>query len=91
MTKHFCYAKFCDASVDGSMFMCPTHWHMLSADLRRKVCRMYRLGIEDLEAHPDWLELVGKAKDAVTQKTFERCLQSHGVACECWRKIPVIA
>lgn len=52
---------------------------------------MYRLGIEDLEAHPDWLELVGKAKDAVTQKTFERCLQSHGVACECWRKIPVIA
>lgn len=88
MDEHRCHAKGCPTQISASNFMCPEHWHILSADLRRRVWRHYQKGndVENLSQ-----EVSKEAQEAVEKKLFERCLQNHGPACGCWAKEPIVA
>jgi hypothetical protein len=69
------------------MFMCSRHWTLVPADLRRIIWRRYRNGQEiDKSPSIEYLEVTKKAQDAVQQKEFEACLQSHGGTCGCWSR-----
>jgi len=43
---HLCHALGCSERVMPSRLMCPRHWYMVPAPLRREVWRTYRPGQE---------------------------------------------
>lgn len=68
--------------------MCYKHWSLVPADLRRLVWRHYRKGQEvDKNPSQEYLEVTKKAQDAVEQREFQSCLQSHGSECGCWKRL----
>lgn len=82
MSNEVCKAKFCKASVHEDMFMCTEHWHMLPAELRRRIYRHYRNGGK-VEGQV-WIDTCQQAQEVVQKKLFERCIQSHESGCRCW-------
>lgn len=84
-----CQAPGCKEIVESSFFMCPPHWELLSADVRRRVCRHYKDGV--FVRGPGWEDLLEEARRFVSQKEFESCVQNHGANCGCWRRRDVEA
>jgi hypothetical protein len=82
----FCHARYCGAAVRPDQFMCYKHWILVPADLRRLIWRHYRNEIEKSPS-AEYLEAVKKAQEAVQQKEFEACLQTHGSECGCWKRL----
>lgn len=88
MSLEHCPAHGCGVPVGPDTFMCPDHWYLLSAEIRRKVVRFYRSG--DGRNGLDQ-ELLKDAQEAVEKKLFERCIQTHGAGCVCWKRSPARA
>jgi hypothetical protein len=65
------------------MFMCPDHWNLLPAEMRRKIYRHYRNGAGPTQG---WAAETAEAQDVLEQKLFERCIQTHGIDCGCWKR-----
>lgn len=80
---HVCHAKHCGIVVRPDLFMCLPHWNLVPADLRRLISRHYRNGQEN---SAEYLEVAEKAQEAVQQREFQACLQTHGSECGCWER-----
>lgn len=83
-----CHARGCGVATSPDMFMCPEHWYLLPAEIRRQVVRWYRGGETGKAADQGWFE---DAQKAVERKLFEKCLQAHGPSCACWKASPADA
>jgi hypothetical protein len=86
LCEQHCRARGCPVKVRQGTFMCPLHWNLLSAKLRRGIHHFYRMGAEPWNpADSGWKAIEEAAKDAVEKKLFERCIQNHSPACSCWK------
>lgn len=62
MTRHTCHALGCNAAVPRRLFMCRTHWYMLTNEERRAVWALYTPGQEN-----DWSKVTPEYLDAIVR------------------------
>lgn len=56
--SHHCHAALCTVQVAPKLFMCPRHWSLVPAHLKRAIWSTYRPGQEiDKRPSADYLEV----------------------------------
>lgn len=85
---HVCHARRCGVMLPPDIYMCPSHWGMVSAETRRRIWKHYKASQEGGKpATQDWLDATRDAQEAVERKEFEICIQNHGADCGCWKDL----
>ena len=71
MSRHTCHALGCTAPCPPRMFMCRTHWYMLSVGERDEVWRHYTPGQERdwSKVTPEYLEATMRIIQALAERT----------------------
>lgn len=66
MTGHLCHAIGCSAHVPPRLLMCPYHWEMVPADIKKRVKDHYRVGQCDRrDPSREWMNAAKAAVNAV--------------------------
>lgn len=79
MNKRPCDANHCGVVIDSSKGMCPAHWHMVPAEIQRRIyaaARAHRTSaqrlssIDFLEAWADAVEVVAAKEGRLTRNAY---------------------
>lgn len=79
MKTHACDANHCGVIVDSTKGMCPSHWHMVPAEIQRRIYAAVRAhktsaerlsSIDFLEAWADAVEAVAGKEGRLTRNAY---------------------